>query len=176
MNLKEKIDRATTGAELVALAEAAKITLPDGWSKMSIDRKKRWMSTAIPAEKKPATTGLKAAATKVLTGIGKRLAKKDVALEEKIATAHAKATMPHDPKWKRRESGWRGKKRGIQFLAARAYTTPDYETASRQVRRAMDRQAGKMPLGMSAAEWHKQKGYGTINLRSRPRGKQAKAA
>lgn len=172
MNLNEKIELATTGKELEAAAKAHDIPLPDGWSKMSIDRKKRALRTAAPAAEAPRKTvgnRIKESATKALTAFGKGLArgKKDPTVEDRIAAARANATMPHDPKWKRRPHGIEGKLRYIQFIGARAYTTPDYATASRQVRRAMDRQAGKMPLGMTTAAWHRQKGYGTINVRAR---------
>ena len=47
MDLEKQIEMATTGNELVLIAETAKLTISDGWGKMGIDRKKRWVLTAL---------------------------------------------------------------------------------------------------------------------------------
>ena len=55
MDLEKQIEMATTGNELVLIAETAKLTIPDGWGKMGIDRKKRWVLTALAQRPKVGT-------------------------------------------------------------------------------------------------------------------------
>lgn len=170
MDLKAEIDRATTGAELVALAEKAKIALPPGFAKMSIDRKKRALLTAAPppAKDKPKATFSDRAA-KALSGFGKglRRAKVDPATlspaerekvlwdDRKEARKKLKAAlaMPGNPALgiKGRTGAFVSKSRVIQILAADKIA-PDPEVLPRQVRRQNQRRSDKLLLASLKAQ------------------------
>ena len=93
MDLEKQIEMATTGNELVLIAETAKLTIPDGWGKMGIDRKKRWVLTALAQRPKvgtithvaPGKTGMLAAAAGALTRFGKGLKKPKPAVNDNAA-------------------------------------------------------------------------------------------
>ncbi len=180
MTIESQIDLADSGKDLEAIAEKAMIALPAGWSKMSIDRKKRALRTAAstaPAVKLDPAKGIKAAATKALAGIGKRLAKKPA--EPKTPAEREKARWDKLKKRQQdlvsRHGAHAAKRRVIQLLAGSSPSKAP-ENLSRQVIRFAERRVEKMPLGMTATEWHKLKGYGKINDRKARGKKVAKAA
>lgn len=83
---------------------------------------------------------------------------------EPVRKAQTKAaTMPKDPKWRRRAPGSARGWYPVRKLA------DDPVPMTRQVRRQNERRDQKMPIGASQSVWHKTMGFGKIGTGKRRR-------
>jgi hypothetical protein len=163
----------TTKKELQAQLEAAGISLPAGWSKMSLPRAREWATAELKSNPNKRLVGRLArsavsaigAAAHALGGAMARAAEATSDLADAFAAtppAYASAprakaaTMPKDPNWKR------GGSQPGKYEFYPSYPGPDPEPMTRQVRRQNERRASKMPIGARQSAWHALNGFGRI--------------
>lgn len=176
-----------TKIEWAQQIKAAGLELPENWGKLSTSRAEVWKDKALAAvQHKPSAMGKTTAAVKDakplrggIMGLGRAIGAAAVAMAGlagatvetaasvvglrdateppgRARTPQTKAaTMPKDPKWKRTTGGGRG------WYPVRKLAAVVGEP-SRQVRRAEERRANKMPVGASQALWHRAQGFGQI--------------
>ena len=161
-----------TKIEWAQQIKAAGLELPENWAKLSTSRaeaaKDKLLGTKKPTLGKTidraigaivgAVLGLDVAAGDV------RQAVIPVKAPEPVRKAQTKAaTMPKDPKWRRRAPGSARGWYPVRKLAA------DPVPMTRQVRRQNERREQKMPLGARQELWHKTMGLGKIGTGKRRR-------
>lgn len=124
-----------TKAEIAALAAAQGKELPPTWGKMTLDRAKKWLASAI-------TTTNESLPLVAVTGSDHR--------------DHTPGEVRFNPGWTRRQPGTQ---RGW-FPVAKLADLPNPMT--RQVARLIMRRTKKQPLGMSQTLWHQQQELGKV--------------
>lgn len=177
-----------TKIEWAQQIKAAGLELPENWGKLSTSRAEVWKDKALAAvQHKPSAMGKTTAAVKDakplrggIMGLGRAIGAVAVAMAGlagatvetaasvvglrdateppgRARTPQTKAaTMPKDPKWRRRAPGSARGWYPVRKLA------DDPVPMTRQVRRAEERRASKMPVGASQALWHRAQGFGQI--------------
>ena len=165
-----------TKIEWAQQIKAAGLELPENWAKLSTSRaeaaKDKLLGTKKPTLGKTigratgaivgAVLGLGRAAVEAAGGV--RQAVIPVKAPEPVRKAQTKAaTMPKDPKWRRRAPrsarGWYP----VRKLA------DDPAPMTRQVRRQNERREQKMPIGVKQGLWHNMMGFGKIGTGKRHR-------
>lgn len=142
-----------TKIEWAQQIKAAGLELPENWGKLSTSR-----AGAIIG----AVLGMGAAAVEVAGDV--RQAVVPAKAPEPVRKAQTKAaTMPKDPKWRRRAPGSARGWYPVRKLA------DDPVPMTRQVRRQNERRDQKMPIGASRSVWHKTMGFGKIGTGKRRR-------
>ena len=184
----------TNKKEAAAMLAGRGIALPDNWSKLSTERAIAWADLEATAHQALAgdadkLTGAELAppeapkaAKKVgiighakaglmavgaaLAGMGATVVEAVAAPEpaplDKAARKNAKMKVFSDPKYRKTT---RKMRRFFANNSTVSAVTP--ENPSRQVRRALERRANKMPLGALQAVWHKSQGFGKIGAGKR---------
>ena len=165
-----------TKIEWAQQIKAAGLELPENWGKLSTSRaeavKDKLLGTAKPSLGHTigraagaiigAVLGMGAAAVEVAGDV--RQAVVPAKAPEPVRKAQTKAaTMPKDPKWRRRAPGSARGWYPVRKLA------DDPVPMTRQVRRQNERRDQKMPIGASQSVWHKTMGFGKIGTGKRRR-------
>ena len=153
-----------TKIEWAQQIKAAGLELPENWGKLSTSRaeavKDKLLGTVKPSLAR--TIGRMAgAAIGAVVGLG--AAVMDGAKEPEHFGQTKAATMPKDPKWRRRAPGSARGWYPVRKLA------DDPVPMTRQVRRQNERRDQKMPIGASQSVWHKTMGFGKIGTGKRRR-------
>ena len=165
-----------TKIEWAQQIKAAGLELPENWAKLSTSRAEAIKDKLLGTEKPTLGKTLDRAVGAVLGAVlGLGGAVVEVAGDVRQAVAPTKApepvrkgqtkaaTMPKDPKWRRRAPGSARGWYPVRKLADAPVPM------TRQVRRQNERRKGKMPIGVSQSLWHKAKGSGQIGTGKRRR-------
>ena len=147
-----------TGAELDAVRkeyEAAGIA-PQGWAKMRVSEKAKWLGR-YASEFRLAQRGKSAIAASVSAGVAfasglKAAVEKGLGFDKPERT---RMTVEH-PAFRK----WKTPKGRHFFKVKKIAADPDPIT--RQVARANERRASKMPIGARQDEWHKLSGFAKV--------------
>lgn len=158
-----------TKIEWAQQIKAAGLELPENWGKLSTSRAEAIKDKLLGTEKPSlghtigrtagaiigAVLGMGAAAVEVAGDVRQAVA--PTKAPEPVRKGQTKAaTMPKDPKWRRRAPGSARGWYPVRKLAEAPVPM------TRQVRRQNERRGEKMPIGVSQSLWHKANGFGQI--------------